>query len=119
MIELWEFAVLGAMMLITVLSGLYLGVRVAKPALLKSLRGEAMSIGNQVSKSLAETIENVDVGEIMSQIGGGGGEEGASGGIGDLAGLASAFGVDLGPLGALMAMGGKKKGSSTENPFLK
>lgn len=113
MLEVWDYAILGLVGLFTTLVGLFLAFRVAKPGLTKQIRAEAMTIGNQVAKSLAETIENVDVEEILGKIpaAGGGGE-----GIGALAGVAESFGIDLGPLAGIgKLLGGKNKegGGST------
>ncbi len=104
MLDLLDFVVLGAMMFFGTLSGLFIAFKVALPRLRKSLRGEAMNIGNQVTKGLAEmaetAMEGVDLGGLA-----GGGE-----GIAGLAGVAESFGIDLGPLKGIAGMlGGKKQ----------
>ena len=105
MLELFDYAVIGLVVVISNLATLFLVYRVAKPRLTKQLRGEAMNIGNQVGKQLSETIENVDVGEILGQLGG---EEGGVSGMGQLAGLLGGKGggaTDF--MGLLSSFGGK------------
>lgn len=113
MLELFEYAVIGAIVLLGNLLGLYIAFKVASPRLRKSLRGEAMNIGNQVGAKLAETIENVDVGEIIGQIGAG---EGGTAGMAGLSGLAEQFGIDLGPLSALSGLAGGKTKKGDHHP---
>ena len=104
MLELLDFIVIGLVGFLTFLAGAFVTLKLAKPALLKSLRGVGLAVGNQVSKSLAETIDNIDVGEILGGIGG---EEGEGNPLGALTGLLGGKGGGVGEIiGALSKLGG-------------
>ncbi len=103
-LELVDFAVLSAITTLTTLLGLYIGLRVAKPRLKRFMEGQRLSITNQVTKTIADVVENIDVGEILGGLGGGG--EGGNP-LGALAGLLGGGGKGLeGTMSALAALGG-------------
>lgn len=108
MLELIDYGVMGLIVFFGNLLGFFVAFKVAAPRLKKSLRGEAMNIGNQVGKTLAKTIEDVDIGEIAGQLGVGGAGAEALGGLGDMLG---GEGGGIGKwLGLLSQLSGKNKG---------
>ena len=113
MLEPLDFVIIGLIGFLTFLAGAFVTLKLAKPALLKSLRGVGLAVGNQVSKSLAETIENVDVGEILGQIGG---EEGEGNPLGAFSGL---LGGKSGGVGEIIATLSKLGGSGGETKGFK
>ncbi len=115
-----------ALMLSSVLFGLFLAFRAAKhqlkaaqPGITNWLEGQRLAIGKQVTTAITDFAENLDVGEIVGQLGGG---EGGANPLGAIGGLLGGGKGGIGELiGLLSQMGGGQTGQTpaTKNPFLK
>ena len=92
-----EFLIFGLISLFTFFIGAYVTLRWLRPVVERLITTYTRMIPAQVGKVMADTIENIDIGDIAGQLGAGGGESNP------LAGLMGALGGGGGDLGGILS----------------